>query len=285
MNPETYIQPGDEVSVMFRSLDLCGFSGTVIEVGPGDYGRRTFLIQKAGTDLAVDGAIGVLETRAVFAVRRGDSWIHMPLPLVIEEAEAKVGRMAVNERKRIEKKVPLFADQIEVQERSADRWVANERSSAAERLEHDHGRAMEANLSRAGVEALISTADVAYLRGRRERYPKDATYGIMFWRKQFSYFREHGEIERIVYKQTIAENLKFDWLKYDAPLTWSTAPGCSQKVVVLWVGPTKVLCRLTGEPFKDFDPRQYPEGRNVWLVPGDFAESNCATAAAVPYQN
>jgi hypothetical protein len=38
MNPETYVKVGDQVSVMWRSTLLTGFTGTVQDVGPGEYG-------------------------------------------------------------------------------------------------------------------------------------------------------------------------------------------------------------------------------------------------------
>jgi hypothetical protein len=208
MSLEEYIQPGDTVSLMFRSTEVNGLTGTVLEVTPGEYGRRTIVILKEGTNLTMDGAIGVPESKAVFSVRRGDSWVHMPLPLLKEEAEAKVTRMDQNERKRIDKEVPLFADQIRVQERSAERWVVNELAADREKLERDHAACMTTNELRATVEALVSSADSAYLRERRERYPKDPSYGLYFWRKQMKYIEEHGEIERIVYQPSLNKSLK-----------------------------------------------------------------------------
>ena len=44
-------------------------------------------------------------------------------------------------------------------------------------------------------------------------------------------------------------------------------------VVVLHVGSANVLCKLAGTPYKDFDPREFPENRNVWLKPEDFVEN------------
>jgi hypothetical protein len=108
-----YIRVGDEVSIMWRSTALTGCSGTVVNIGPGEYGRRTLAICKQGDDLADDGAITVPENQAVFSVRRGDSWVDVPLPFLPEEATLKVRRNLENHRKRIHKAAPLFADLIE----------------------------------------------------------------------------------------------------------------------------------------------------------------------------
>ncbi len=278
MSLEEYIQPGDTVSLMFRSTEVNGLMGTVLEVTPGEYGRRTIVILKEGTNLTMDGAIGVPESKAVFSVRRGDSWVHMPLPLLKEEAEAKVTRMDQNERKRINKEVPLFADQISVQERSAERWVVNELAADREKLERDHAACMTTNELRATVEALVSSADSAYLRERRERYPKDPSYGQYFWRKQLKYIEEHGEIERIVYQPSLNKSLKIDWLKHDAELTWASCADGPQKVVVHFIGSTSVMCQLTGEAKLRADAKE--QSNHVWLKPEDFAEFAQATAAS-----
>jgi hypothetical protein len=280
MQIENYIQPGDGIAVMYRSLTLDGFRGTVAEVCPGELGRREIIIVREGTTLMDAGAVGVLESSAVFSVRRGDSWVNVPLPLLIEEASAKVARMNANERKRIEKTVPLFADQIELQERSAARWVINEMASDREKLERDHAACMVANETRALVEALINADDAAYLRERRERYPKDATYGIMFWRKQLLYIQEHGEIERIVYLPSLNKTLKIDWLKHDAELTWATCANGPQKVVVHFIGSDAVMCQLTGEAKMRADARN--QSNHVWLKPEDFAEFAPANTLTQP---
>jgi hypothetical protein len=54
MNIESYIQSGDEISVMFRSLALVGFRGTVLEVREGEPGAREIVIERA--DDCADGA-------------------------------------------------------------------------------------------------------------------------------------------------------------------------------------------------------------------------------------
>ena len=279
MNVESYIQPGDEISVMYRSLTLECFHGTVVEVGDGVPGTREIVVVREGTTLLDAGAIGVREDAAVFSVKRGDSWVQVPTLLTIEDATKKAERNLVNQVKRIQKQAPLFADQIEPTALNPEEWVKRDHAAAQEQLTRLHAHAMASNTLRDEMRALISDEDFTYLCGRRERYGKDALYGKYFWNKQLAYFREHGQIERFVPPPPMAESLKFDWLKYGSQLTWATAPGGPQQVVVHWVGPTEVLCQLAGEPFKDFDPKQFPESRNVWLKPEDFEEANCATAA------
>jgi len=267
---EEYLQPGDTVALTFRSTEMNGFTGTVREVTHGEYGRRTIVVLKEGTDLLVDGAVGIPESQAVFTVRRGDSWVNMPLPLLKEEAEAKVVRMNQNERKRINKQVPLFANQISVQDRSAERLVINELAADREKLERDHAACMAVNELRATVEALVSLADAAYLRERRERYPKDPSYGSHFWRTQLKHIEEHGEIERIVYQLSLNKALKIDWLTLDAELTWVSCPDAPQKVVVHFIGSDAVMCQFMGEAKMRADAKG--QSNNVWLKPEDFAE-------------
>jgi hypothetical protein len=273
MNPATYIQPGDEIAVVYRDLKLGSFCGRVLEIEGAEYGRRTIIIEKENTELQKDGAIGVIESAAVLTVRRGDSWVGLPLPLMIEEAEKKSRRNAQNERKRIEKKAPLFASHIEVRSIEPERWVEAALKEGEDSLERDHRTATGANQLRSEMEALISTEDFSYLCDRRLSYPKAAEYGTNFWRKQLRHFKEHGAIERLVFTAPLTAKLNLNWLHYDARLTWATAPGGPQSVVVLHVGSANVLCKLAGTPYKDFDPREFPENRNVWLKPEDFVEN------------
>jgi hypothetical protein len=267
---ETYIQAGDTVAVMFRSTEMIGFTATVLEVTKGRWGTRTIIVLKEGTDLARDGAVGIPETHAVFSVRRGDSWVNVPLPLLLDEAEAKVTRMNANERKRIQEKAPLFADQIEIQDRSAERWVANELAADQEKLERDHSKAMAVNELRTTVEALVIPADAEYIRQRRERYPKDAVYGTYFWRKQLKHIEEHGEIERLTIVPSLNQSLKLEWLKHDQEVTWATCPDGPQKVTITFFGRDTIMCRLTGEARMRAEAKQ--ESQQVWLKPEDLAE-------------
>ena len=123
MNIESYIKAGDEISVMFRSLALIGFCGTVLEVLEGEPGARAIVIERADDFAVGDRIATVHEDKAVFSVCRGDSWVDVPCLLSLAEAEAKAGRAVVNEQKRIQKKVPLFADQVPVNRRSAAKWL------------------------------------------------------------------------------------------------------------------------------------------------------------------
>lgn len=267
MDSESYIQVGDEIAVVYAST-LDSFSGKVLEVGAGEYGRRLIIIQKAGTDFLADGAVGVPESVASMSVRRGDSWVGLPLPLLFEDATEKAKRNEVNQRKRIEKAVPLFAEQIETSPVSAERWVEQSRTGGEERLMREHEQAMEANTLRAWVQAHVSGSDFGELCLRRERYPKDALYGVTYWKKHIKHIEDTGTAEIFVAPPSLRESMKIDWLRYGAILTWLTAPDGPRAVKVLWVGPTLVCCRLIGEPIVDFDPRVYPH-QTVWLLLSD----------------
>jgi hypothetical protein len=127
MNIESYIKAGDEISVMFRSPALNGFCGTALEVREGEPGAREIIIERADTCAYEDCKATVREDKAVFSVRRGDSWVDVPCMLSLAEAEAKAGRAVVNEQKRIQRKAPLFADQVPVNTRSATDFAALDR--------------------------------------------------------------------------------------------------------------------------------------------------------------
>ena len=159
MNIESYIQSGDEISVMFRSLALVGFRGTVLEVREGEPGAREIVIERA--DDCADGAriATVGEDQAVFSVRRGDCWVDVPCLLSLAEAEAKAGRAVINEQKRIQKKVPLFADQVPVNTRSAAEWVEGARSTGEANLEARHKAALHATMLREMVSQRITPSE------------------------------------------------------------------------------------------------------------------------------
>lgn len=277
LNPETYVQAGDQISVMYRSMRLDCFQGTVLEIGTGDYGYRAFIIQKEGSEFGKADAIGVVENQAVFSVCRGDCWVSVPLPMVLEEAAEKEKRRLVNERKRAEKKVPLFADQINIAEPDADGMVSRFNHEGGSKLARDHAEAMQSNELRAKVESLCSPEDFAHLAGRRNSFPKDGLYGKTFWRKHLVYIQEHGAIDRLTFPTNIREKLNLPWLKLDSQLIWKTAPGGPQPVRVLFIGSETVMVRLTGEPIKDFNPRDFPESRNVWIKPDEFAVDDVAS--------
>ena len=279
MDPETYVKVNDMVSVMWRSTVRTGFTGTVLDIGPGEYGYRTFIIQKEGTEFGTDEAIGVPESQAVLSVLRGDCLVSVPLPITLEEATDKENRRLVTERKRIEKKAPLFAAHIEIAAPNPQKVRASFNREGGYRLARDHAEAMQCNQLRSQVESLCTPEDFTYLLGRRSSYPKDALYGKQFWSRQLAHFNEHGTIERMVIRVNIRERLNLPWLKYDSRLIWKTAPGGPQPVRILFVGTEDVMVQLTGEPMKDFNPRDFPESRNVWIKPEDFAELHDTAAA------
>lgn len=275
MNAETYIQAGDRILVAPCTTRLPVFEGRVAAIGDGAYGRRVLLVEKDGTPAEV---VPVAESEAILSVLRGDSWVSMPLPMLREEAEVKSLRNEKNQRRRVEKQAPLLAGQIAIHPIDPEKMIENMRREGERTLDFDHGMAMEANRLRAALQSLVSEAAYQDLCQRRLSFPRTGEYGANYWRKQLAYYQEHGVIERLELPRTAAEVLHLPWLAREAVLTWTAAPGGPQKVTVLWIGSTKVLCKLCGEPVKDYDPRAFPENGNVWLAPNQFAEY----AAAVP---
>jgi hypothetical protein len=159
MNIESYIKAGDEISVMFRSMALIGYCGTVLEVREGEPGARAIVIERAYDCAVGDRIATVHEDNAVFSVCRGDSWVDVPCLLSLAEAEAKAGRAVVNEQKRIQKKVPLFADQVPVNTRSAAKWVEGARCAGEESLAMRHNAALHATMLREMVSQRITPSE------------------------------------------------------------------------------------------------------------------------------
>ena len=272
MNTESYIKAGDEISVMFRSLALVGFCGTVLEVREGEPGARAIVIERADDCAVGDRIATVHEDKAVFSVCRGDSWVDVPCLLSLAEAEAKAGRAVVNEQKRIQKKVPLFADQVPVNRRSAAEWVEGARCAGEETLAVRHNAAHRATMLRTMVSQQVTPSEYETLVASRQRYPGSGTYGVIFWQKQLDHIEREGTPDIFVPKVTLATTLSFPWLKGDAELTWRTAPGGPKKVRVLFIGSESIMTRLVGEPFTDYDPALIPK-RNNWLKPHEFEEA------------
>ena len=225
MTIDNYIQIGDEISVVFRSLTLEGFSGRVIEIGDGAPGTREIIIVREGTSLLDAGAVGVRENLAVFSVRRGDSWVGVPLPFTLEEATAKSLRNVANQAKRIQQKVPLFAEQIQPTPIDPEKWVAQSREDDEKTLERHHNQAVEATALREKVKALVTLEEFDHLCARRTGYPKDGLYGCIFWKKQIEHIQLHGCTDIFKAPPPLTKGLGLPWLKNDAQLTWKTAPG------------------------------------------------------------
>jgi hypothetical protein len=273
MDVKTYIQVGDEIGVMFRSLKLQGFRGHVLEVGEGEPGTREIIIRREGTTVSEDGAIGVREDSAVFDVRRGDSWVGVPCLLSQAEAEAKSARAVVNERKRIQQKVPLFADQVQLTTRDAKDWADVSLEVGEAHLQARHESALKATAMRDQVQPLVTAEQFSQLVTARERYPGDGTYGQIFWRTQLEHIAEHGEPKLWTAPAPLTAKLSLPWLTLDAHLTWKTAPAGPQKVRVLFIGSDSIMTRLVGEPYTDYDAAHLIPQRNNWLKPNEFAEA------------
>ena len=280
MEIANYIQLQDEITVIYRSLTMTGFTGRVIAIGVGIPGTREFVIVPTGNTLLHDGAIGVREESAVFSVRRGDAWVTVPSLLSPAEAESKSLRNSINEKKRIAKKAPLFADQIDVQLRPATEWIENARLSGEETLRREHDAALRATALRSQVQRSVTAEEYTQLVDRRERFPNSATYGIYFWNKQIEHIGTTGKPDiSDPIPPSVAAKLALPWLKCDSHLSWTTAPGGAQQVRVLFIGSTEILVRLIGEPLRDYNPRLIPE-RNVWLTPDSLLPANPAHAAS-----
>jgi len=272
MRIDNYIKIGDEIRVVYRSLTVDGFSGHIVAIGDGEPGTREFILQREDASSLHHGVVGVREDRAIFSVCRGDSWVGVPPLLSQEEAEAKSKRNAINEQKRVQKRLPLFAAQIESRTVPADRWIARVRHDGEESLQRDHDSAMRASVLRDEVRQLVSPEDYTVLVAARERFASSGTYGIYFWQKQLAHLRECGRPDIFTPSPCLTARLSLPWLKHDAQLTWKTAPGGPQPVRVLFIGSGTVMVRLVGEPIVDYDPRLI-HNRNNWIAPEEFAES------------
>ncbi|MGB8481371.1 MAG: hypothetical protein WCE63_21400 [Acidobacteriaceae bacterium] len=272
MRIDNYINIGDEIRVVYRSLTINGFSGHIVAIGNGEPGTREFILQREDTSSLHDGIVGVREDRAIFSVRRGDTWVCVPPLLSQEEAETKSKRNAINEQKRVQKRLPLFAVQIESRTVPADRWIASARLDGEESLQRDHDSAMRATVLRDEVRQLVSPEDYTVLVAACERFASSGTYEIYFWQKQLAHRRECGRPDIFTPSPCLTARLSLPWLKHDAQLTWKTAPGGPQPVRVLFIGSGTVMVHLVGEPIVDYDPRLIHK-RNNWIAPEDFAES------------
>jgi hypothetical protein len=191
---------------------------------------------------------------------------------LLKEAEAKSVRNATNERKRANRKAPLFADQIEVLVKPASAWVEDAQRSGEESLQRDHDTALRATALRDKVRDLVTPDVFIQLVATRERSAVGAVYGICFWQKQLDHIGDTGKPYIWPPTVSVSERLSFPWLKTDVHLTWQTAPKGPQPVRVLFIGSETIMVRLIGEPIRDYDPILIPS-RNVWLTPDNFLEA------------
>lgn len=278
MKIDTYIQSGDSIRVVYRSVKLDSFNGRVMQICDGVPGERELIIERENEVACDYGAIGVRETEAVFSVLRGDAWVMVPSLLTRSEAEEKARRNEANQRKRIVRDVPLFADQYEPTAVAVDSWIERERISGEEQLERDHVQAIKATSLRTDVQNLVAEEEFSELCSSRERFPKDGSYGIYFWTKQLRHIEETGKPDIFRPAVTLSDKLSFPWLKVDATVTWKTAPGGAQRVRVLFIGSSSISVKLTGEPITDYDPRLIPNQVN-WIRPEDVLEMSQADSA------
>ncbi len=265
VDPDNYIITGDEIIAVPRSMSGTPVEGRVLAIVGKAIGRREFIVEEAGSHWLTQGAMGLPENLYVFAVCRGDGWVKLPLYLLPEEAAAKIKRSFENSRKRIQSKVPLFADQIEVVVPSPQEMMERFNGQRQQDLQHDHDLAIRANGLREQVEALISAEQFAGLCTRRSRYPRDPLYGIGFWKEQLQHIQETGQPYVVVVQPPVNQRLNIPWLKPDAHVKWAS-PNGPKTVRVLFIGTQEVMIKTLGEPITDFDPRQHPYG-NTWVGP------------------
>jgi hypothetical protein len=268
---EEYIQAGDHVRVVHRGSLGDLFTGRVLEVRSGTPGAREVIIVRDGQDFTEDGAAGFSESNVVLAVERGESWVNVPPLLTLEQAQQKVVRNAKNQRRRLERDFPLFSDQADVHQQSAVDLVDNCRASAQRDLDRDEAKAAEATDLRSQVQALVTADEYLHLLKRRAAYPPHAIYGVLFWRKQLLHIQATGRPDILPPPPpSVKEALSIPWLRLDGPATWKSAPGGPQPVKVLFFGRTEILCRLTAQPLRDYDPVLIPKTA-VWLPPSELA--------------
>jgi hypothetical protein len=260
-----YIVCGDTIIATPRSVSGDPIQGRVIEVIGSEAGRREFLVEVEGTNVASHGAIGLPEARFLFEVERGDAWVSIPPFLLIQEAEAKATRSVANTRRRIQKAVPLFADQIVVGKPDVDRMASRAAEHRRETLEREHELAMRSTELRAQVAAMVNEDQFAVLQAARSRFPRSALYGIYFWQKQLQQLKCTGKPDIYVPPLTLNTRCGTEWLRIDAHVLWTSAQG-TKRVRVLYVGTSTVLVKLPGAPIVDYDPREFPNG-NRWVEP------------------
>lgn len=265
IDAENYVVCGDKVIAVPRSANGDAMIGRVLEVIGTDVGRREYVLELQGTNYVVEGAVGVSERHFVFEVERGDAWVIVPPYLLTDDAEAKAERSLVNTRKRIDKKAPLFADQIEVEKPNVETMVARVAADRRESLERAHEQASRSTELRSEVAALVNEDQYAILQAARSRFPRSALYGIYFWEKQLRHIRATGKPDIYVPPLPLHKRLEIEWLRVDHEVIW-LSPAGPKKVRVMYVGSSTVLVKLLGAPVTDYDPRVFPHG-NSWVDP------------------
>jgi hypothetical protein len=265
IDPENYIVCGDKVIAVPRSTNGSHIEGQVLQIIGSEIGHREFILQVGETKCVRTGATRVPESCFLFEVERGDAWVSVPPYLVPERAEAKAERSVINTRKRIAKSVPLFSDQIEVEKPNVAEMIARAAEERRVTLEREHELARRSTELRDQVASMLSENQVAVLKAARSRFPRHASYGIYFWQHQLRQIQQTGKPDIYVPQPAFYCHPEIEWLRPDREATWLSPDG-SRKVRVLYVGISKVLIKLLGEPITDYDPREYPYG-NRWVKP------------------
>ncbi len=109
MNTESYIKAGDEISVMFRSLALVGFCGTVLEVREGEPAHA-----QLSSSVPMIAPLGVVsprcrKTRLCSASAGAIPGWTFPASCRWPRRRRRLAARWSMKQKRIQKKVPLFA--------------------------------------------------------------------------------------------------------------------------------------------------------------------------------
>jgi hypothetical protein len=185
--------------------------------------------------------------------------------LLPEEAAAKIKRSFENSQRRIQSKLPLFANQIAVVVPSIEEMMERFNKERQQDLQRNDDLASRCNTLRELVKTLISAEQLADLCAMRSGYPRDPVYGIVFWKQQLRYIQETGRPYALVTQPPVTQRLNIPWLKPNSHVKWASPDG-PKTVRVLFIGMQQVMIKILGEPITDFDPRQHHYG-NTWVGP------------------
>ncbi len=265
VDPDNYILAGDSILAVPRSIHGDPVEGRVILIEGVEPGRREFIVELKDTHWLNDGAMGLPENLYRFKVCRGDAWVLVPHRLLPEEAAAKAERSYHNTQKRILSEVPLFASHIAVVAPSMEDMLTRFNHNRQEELQRAHDWAVRANGLRCQVQSLVTEEQFAILCAKRSRHPREAGYGIEFWKRQLAHIEKTGQPYIFVPPIPVHERLNIAWLRPDAHIIWLSPDG-KRTVRVLFIGRNEVLVKILGQAITDYDPRQYPYG-NAWVFP------------------
>lgn len=151
---------GDRLQVAWRDIRLPVMHGVVVAIDRADVGQA-YVVVPDGEQLSIGGAVHVSEFAAILAVWRTECWLMLPLPFSRAVLEAKTQRMNANERKRLERKVPLLAPVFNVRVLDVDQVEIRSRTSDEEYYEWQRANVEKCLALRARAEALLPVDEFA----------------------------------------------------------------------------------------------------------------------------